>query len=762
MEQFSSQYSEADLNQLFIEYREALQDIFSESQLTSRQTLRVLRTRDRIQEALSKISNVGDDYLDKLVNLDLRLKENAISICQAKNFEQIRQNLDPPKSYWWWYLESSAELFRSKSNLRRFDWLWNVCTVACLVIATSFITQTAKAFSTEGFDFLGTLSTISQGAGLVFVAGGALTDKGKQAVSRILSSVRIPESLHAEATFAASLLLLIATYGVNQNLHVVGNWYFQQARHHEHQGEFSQAFQAYRRSLNFSPDDYKTHIAVGFLYEKLGNFDQAIEEYQIGSSFGIPEFLNAQARAMLMGELQKNDWQGGIDSNIIREAENLLDRADKSIINLENRLGETRVNPRLSADIRINQAIAKMARVQFNGQLNENAQTILNEIADDLYSIKSFVQQKQSDKENLLTAASTIGEIRTKCFYQKAFSIGWLSDSPIVYGLDYAIQQDDELNTCWLFRADARLSTTPDAFFLTNHKLVNPSLKQDSWSLEIKDIASFSNFIYQYPVSVGFGDELPGYASKVILSQEPDVWLSLAEQLSQSIQEDFVGNSDSDSQENDEIVWRFLLRKDGQTIAYFAYDDSSRVAEQILPFATQAVQKQTIKQLGSELREGGKVEFVDFKIVLSRTGKVLHILPWQMAYTTVVEQCKEQCGNFYLNPRVRSVFQSYTPNLSSPAELSALESVIRTNSFSLAIDTSEGAYLTEPAIFKIKISADGQIVDYQAVNQIATQKFGKRFPLVGLESSQFPELQKFPYVDFKLEHQGLINQISPW
>jgi tetratricopeptide (TPR) repeat protein len=330
MQESDYQQNEISLTQRLADYAESLKILATESKLSSRQVLKVLRSRDRLQDALSQASQADDEFLAKLVELDLELKQQADSINRAEHLDQLRQNLQPSASAWWWHLEPSAETVHSKPLSAKFDWLWNVGTVACLVLATSFVTQTAKAFSTEGFDFLGTLSTISQGAGLAFVAGGALTDKGRQTVSRSLSSVKIPPSLHAEATFAASVILLGTAYSINQNLHLVANLYFAQGQQHEKQGEWSQAFKSYKRALNFAPDDYKTQIAVGFLYENLGNFDQAIEEYKKGTAFGIPEFFNAQARAMLMRALQENGWQGGIDEKVIREAKNLLERAQRS------------------------------------------------------------------------------------------------------------------------------------------------------------------------------------------------------------------------------------------------------------------------------------------------------------------------------------------------------------------------------------------------------------------------------------------------
>ncbi len=52
MEKFGSQHNESDLAQLLTDYAEALRGLSSESKLSSRQVLKVLRSRDRIQNAL--------------------------------------------------------------------------------------------------------------------------------------------------------------------------------------------------------------------------------------------------------------------------------------------------------------------------------------------------------------------------------------------------------------------------------------------------------------------------------------------------------------------------------------------------------------------------------------------------------------------------------------------------------------------------------------------------------------------------------------
>ncbi|MBF2025319.1 MAG: hypothetical protein IGS48_00935 [Oscillatoriales cyanobacterium C42_A2020_001] len=761
MEEFGTQQHDLDPAQLITDYAEALQSLPSDSKLSSYQVLKILRSRDRIQAAIFNSTPFDDESLAKLVDLDLTLKQHANQICKVEHLEQLRQSLEPPESAWWWHLEPIAPSSHKKPLSDKFDWLWNVGTVTCLVIATSFITQTAKAFSTEGFDFLGTLTTIGQGAGLAFIAGGALTDKGKQVVSQILNSVKVPDSLHAEATFGASLILLGSAYGFNQNLHVVGNWYFDQAQHHEKQGEWSQAFKSYQRSLNFAPDDYKTQIAVGFLYERLGNFERAIEEYKKGTAFGIPEFLNAQARAMLMAGLQKNDWQGGIDSQIIRDAESLLERADKTTIDFSRRLNETRQDQRLAADIRINRAIAKLASIPFAESLNAKSRTTLNQVIDELQFLKVSNQKEQPENTTSLTTASTLGNARAECFSKKAVLIGQILDAPSTYGIDHPIHNQDEFYACFPFRFDSKLAILPDAFLLRNYKFSGFALSDALRdTLEIEDSTSLAYFIYGFPVADFIGIKPPNYANRVILIQDSKTWKNLAEQLTQKIQKNFV-KAESNTKQN--VIWRFLLSQDGQIITYFAYDEASREIGNTQPFIQAALQKKVINQLIPGLKAGGKLEFADFKVVLSQDGKILQILPWQMAYTTrSAIECEKKCKNLALNPQVRSTFQPYTPDIKDPAELGALSAVVTANSYTWGIDTNGGIYYREPGIFKLKISSDGQVISHQAMNQVAIQRFGKSFPFLGVNFPQFPKLKKAPYAELKLEFSGLGYRFIPW
>ena len=132
-------------------------------------------------------------------------------------------------------------LFRSLMRSNRFGWVWGAATVVNLLFSATFMTQTARAFSSQGFDFLGTLSTIGQGVGFALVASGAATQTGRDTLDVILKSLRVPGHRTAEATFGLSAGLLLVSYGLNTNLYRLGDYYYDRGLEFEAEQSWSQA-----------------------------------------------------------------------------------------------------------------------------------------------------------------------------------------------------------------------------------------------------------------------------------------------------------------------------------------------------------------------------------------------------------------------------------------------------------------------------------------------------------------------------------------
>jgi tetratricopeptide (TPR) repeat protein len=317
-------------------YQQAIASVESAQSSPSRESiLELLLARDALEQQRQKLAGLSGNHSITIVELDERLQALAEIITQNDALDSLRQSLQPPESAWWWFLQPPP---KKVNRVDRFDWAWNVLTVGCLVFATSFATQTAKAFSTEGFDLLGTLSTISQGAGLVLVTRGAFTDRGKQEIEHILQSLKILPQFYAEATFGFSALLLAATYGVHSSLPAVGQFYSDRGQKLRAAGNTVEALSNYRRALNFTPSNSDLFVALGKVYEEMGNLKDAQIYYEKGRSLNNAEAMNGLGRVILLQEIEKSGWTAKIDAVAARQAEFLFEMAAKQIQDMKSSL----------------------------------------------------------------------------------------------------------------------------------------------------------------------------------------------------------------------------------------------------------------------------------------------------------------------------------------------------------------------------------------------------------------------------------------
>lgn len=246
------------------------------------QVLEVLKARDAVKTARGDDTHASGESLAKLIELDNRLKKQGKTIAAQNRLANCRQSLEAPKAAWWWFLDAPPSSHQSQPKWARFNWFWNTLTVACLVGATAFTVETGKIFSRNGFDLWQTLTTLSQGTALALVAGGTLTQKGQNAVKNTLASVKISPHLHAETTFVASAALLGISYGIYMYLPEAGEWYYQQATLDYNRGELLKAKEKYEEAMHLAPEQPKTHVALGQIYETLGQLDAAESQYEIG------------------------------------------------------------------------------------------------------------------------------------------------------------------------------------------------------------------------------------------------------------------------------------------------------------------------------------------------------------------------------------------------------------------------------------------------------------------------------------------------
>ncbi|MEC4802893.1 MAG: tetratricopeptide repeat protein [Jaaginema sp. PMC 1079.18] len=260
--------------------------------------LAIMLARDEVQNAIT-LSKTSPENSAKLINLDNQLKADKDRLNEDDKLAACRQSFQPSESAWWWYLPAPVPLIQ-KDPRNRYDWIWNTLTGLCLVGATTFMVNTAKAFSTEGFDLMQTFGTVAQGAGLAVVAKGALTEKGNEQVKNVLNSMNIPPHYHAEATFGMSFALLLVAGGINSSLPSLGDWYALRGTEYYRKGRMAIALDEYEEALRFNPNSQNVSVYKGRIYESLEEYDKAIENYKKGMIKGNPAAFHGYGKTLAL------------------------------------------------------------------------------------------------------------------------------------------------------------------------------------------------------------------------------------------------------------------------------------------------------------------------------------------------------------------------------------------------------------------------------------------------------------------------------
>lgn len=186
---------------------------------------------------------------------------------------------------------------------KKSDWAWNILTVSCLVISGTFVTNTLHAFSQNGMDLLQTFGAISQGAGLLLITGGTLTDKGKQVIQDMLATFKVPPNRQAAGTFVLALSVLVLTGIINFSLPLLGTYYYQHGQNAYQEGKLAAAKISFEEASHFVQAETKINdeinVALGNVYETMGDQAKAKPYYQEGASSGNPAALNGLGRVQL-------------------------------------------------------------------------------------------------------------------------------------------------------------------------------------------------------------------------------------------------------------------------------------------------------------------------------------------------------------------------------------------------------------------------------------------------------------------------------
>ncbi|MEC4893581.1 MAG: tetratricopeptide repeat protein [Oscillatoria sp. PMC 1051.18] len=342
--------------------------------------LEVLLARDEVEE-VDKTS-APEKSVRQIVELDRRLKKQRFVIARGNQLAAWRNSLKGEDANWWWHLKPTL-VGGDDEPVSLFDWVWTAAAVGFLGAAAAFMTTTTQTFfqQVEGVpaaDALQNGALIAQGAALLAGAGGALTKNGQKTIENVLASLRLPPQWNSRAAFGFSCLVFLGAYSINDNLPKLGKWYQYRGNHLVRQGELLQALENYRQASKFletAEAEAELSLAVGKVYEQLGQLDKAQIEYEKGLEAENTESIIRLGRVILLQGLQQVNWTGKMESvEQLRQAEIYLELAWNRLRTLgENEADQISVpaQRQLLKEVSLNYGLLYWAQVDFESPYEE-------------------------------------------------------------------------------------------------------------------------------------------------------------------------------------------------------------------------------------------------------------------------------------------------------------------------------------------------------------------------------------------------------
>jgi len=659
---------------------------------------RTLTARDRINAIVRGNPHVEQALFVRLCDLDDRLKASADVLNDYDVLERSRLSYRAPLSSWWWYLNpKSSALMRSD----RFGWVWGAATITCLLVSATFMAQTARAFSSQGFDFLGTLSTIAQGAGFALVAGGAGTQKGHDTLEMILKSLKVPGHRTAEATFGLSVGLLVVSYGLNANLYRLGDYYHQQGEEYAADQQWNEAVSSYQRAIQFNPTP-EALLHEGEVYETLGDYDAAIELYSYGAA-GDPYFLTAAARASLLRELNTSGWKGGVPEAELNQTLSTLQRA-----RLHPRAGQ---DPELLRQIYLNFGFVELARLNFD-QLQDADKTFLAQ-AQVQFEQAFHWELQQTYPENYVFRWK---DLRAQCYQATSRFVNVVLDVPTVDGTSVYLQG-----------LDPRV-THADVWYSCHEIFV------EEGDLEVAtDVLLLQTILSSKAITPYWTSQTQGFPQATI--NDPDQLDRLAQQLDSTLNLDVSGVEFDD---REAAIIRLAIDAEGRIIDYYTYDPWTLAFVRDTPIYS--LWKQQAPIVAKQSAQAA-IEVADFQLEVFPDGRH-RLQPWGRVYSVDTTRLGIEERPVTIDPARREVLRS-------------LLAVQLRAAFIHIKDPNPG--FDYKLTYKVTVASDGRVIGYKPAKDVEREQLNKTpLPYVLTEPHPAEASTEF-LVQFKSSYTFQVN-----
>ncbi len=246
--------------------------------LTPSEILNLLHERDQIAASLAASSLATAKHVyGHIVDLDKRLKSlgpRLVKRAGSGAFKDWRESLQSSSPGWWWNLDESLFTTEDQRNAGLL-----LLTALVLAVTLAYTSDVATRILSGGPDAKGFLLTGAQVC-LTFIAGTAFTQTGRTWVKDFSSLIGIPHRWQPGISCLLAFCVLVGVYQFKRFLPSIADGYHANGLAHMRRNRVSAAIDNYKRAIALDPDNKATHYDLGFAYEKILDYDDAMLEYQ--------------------------------------------------------------------------------------------------------------------------------------------------------------------------------------------------------------------------------------------------------------------------------------------------------------------------------------------------------------------------------------------------------------------------------------------------------------------------------------------------
>ncbi len=275
-----------------------------EKTLAIERVMEVLNARNDVQLGLEGLKRVPTSRLQRVVELDDRLRELAADITRLikrERWSKLRSSVHAPDDAWWWKLETVAPAHKWD----RLDYVWKGLRVVFWTGNLSLLLNIATRFLGGGAGFWGAAAVIFPSIVALLQASSELTAAGKAGFDDLLTRLNIPLHFQEEAKFGWTLIVSGFLLTVWVNLPLFSKVYNQYGLRDYEQYKLGNAEQNYLKAISIDPENLDAHFNLGNVYEDLQEADKAKKHYLIAARGNISDAYNNLGRLYIKDNKSK-------------------------------------------------------------------------------------------------------------------------------------------------------------------------------------------------------------------------------------------------------------------------------------------------------------------------------------------------------------------------------------------------------------------------------------------------------------------------